>query len=111
MSGPSEIVILDWRPLARNTLKGFARIKIVEWKLIVNDVAVHERDGRKWAALPSRPMLDSNRRLMLDETGKPKYSRVLEFTEREIADRFSDAVVAAVDRFADALARAGSGAL
>jgi hypothetical protein len=95
----TEIVCLDWRPLERNTLRGFARVKVPTWKLVVNDVAVHERDGKRWAQLPSRPMLDSNRQLILDENGRPKYSRVLEFTERKVADRFSAAVVAAIDRF------------
>jgi hypothetical protein len=94
-----QIVCLDFRPLQRNTLQGFARIKVVPWKLAINDVALHERDGKQWAQLPSRPMLDSNRQLMLDETGKPRYSRVLEFIEREVADQFSASVVKAVADF------------
>jgi hypothetical protein len=99
------IAIIDFRPLERNTLRGFAAVKVNAWNLIIHDVAIHEKEGRRWASLPARPMLDSNRQLMLDDTGKPKYSRVLEFTEREVGDRFSQAVVAAVDQFVAASKR------
>jgi hypothetical protein len=77
--------------------------------LAINDVALHERDGKQWAQLPSRPMLDSNRQLMLDENGKPRYSRVLEFTEREAADVFSAGVVRAVAAFLAASKRVDAG--
>jgi hypothetical protein len=100
MSSQNEIIILDWRPCERGTLLGFAKIKVPAWHLTIDGVALYRKDGKQWAQPPSKPMLDSNRKLMLDEAGKPKYSRVLEFTDREIADRFSEAVVAAVDRFA-----------
>jgi hypothetical protein len=104
------IVILEWRPVERGSLCGFAKVQVPAWRVTIAGVALHRRDGRAWAQLPSRPMLDGNRQLMLDENGKPKYSRVLEFTDREIADRFSEAVVAAVDRFAGARERVESGA-
>ena len=51
----------------------------------------------------------SDRRLMLDESGKPKYSRVLEFTEREVADRFNTGVVKAVADFVAASKRVDEG--
>jgi hypothetical protein len=98
----NSIIILEWRPVERGSLIGFAKVRLPAWHLTIDGVALHRKDGKRWSQLPSRPMLDSNRQLILDESGKPKYSRVLEFTDREIADRFSEAVVAAVDRFAGA---------
>jgi hypothetical protein len=54
-------------------------------------------------------MLDANRELVRED-GKVKYARILEFAEREVADRFSAAVIAAVDRFVSAGERVESGA-
>jgi len=46
-----------------------------------------------WARLPSKPQLDSQRQLIRDETGKPKYSNFLRWRSRDIDDRFSAAVI------------------
>jgi hypothetical protein len=100
MSAPSEISILDWRPLERGTLRGFARVKIPSWHLVIDGVAVHEKDGRRWAQLPAKPMLNSDRELERED-GKIRYAKILWFETREISDRFSAAVVAAVDRISE----------
>jgi hypothetical protein len=39
----------------RNTLRGFAMIKVEELHLLVHDVAIHVKDGVTWAQLPMRP--------------------------------------------------------
>jgi hypothetical protein len=49
-----------------------------------------------WAALPAKPELDNEGRRKLDINGKPTWSPVLEWRTRDLANRFSDAVVAAV---------------
>ena len=46
-----------------------------------------------WARLPSKPQLDSQRQLIRDETGKPKYSNHLRWRSSEIDRRFSAAVI------------------
>ena len=92
-----------WKPLQRNTLLGFAGITIGELELKVYDVALHQKDGRMWAALPARPWIKDGA-LVVDENGKPQYSPVLEFDRRETRDAFSRAVVRAIgERFPDAL--------
>jgi hypothetical protein len=93
----------DWRPLRKNTLLGFARIRIAELDLTIHDVAIHESHGKRWAQLPSRPWIEGDR-LVRDDAGKVKYSPLLEFSRREVRDAFSQSVISAVLRFApDAL--------
>jgi hypothetical protein len=91
-----RIICLEWRPCDRNTLKGFAKIKVSPWHLIMDGVAVHERDGRSWAQLPARPQIDKETGQVVRDGAKIQYAKVLEFDDREVANRFSDAVVAAV---------------
>lgn len=89
--------VLGFQAVERNTLQGFAKVRLRDIGLIVEDVAIHTRDGRRWAQLPSKPCLDRDRRLMLEPTGKPRYVRVIHFEGRDQADAFSAAVLAGVD--------------
>jgi hypothetical protein len=97
--GKLGLVCVDWRPLARNTLRGFATIEIVEFQLQISDVAVHQRGASTWAALPSRPWIRDGA-LVLDDNGKPQYSPIFTFTRNAVRDAFSAAVITAVVRFA-----------
>jgi hypothetical protein len=69
------ITLLDFKPVRRNTLVGFAKVRIGR-ALIISDVTVHVSYGRRWAAMPA----------------KPQISRVgMVVRDRDAADVFSDA--------------------
>jgi hypothetical protein len=90
-----SVTCQDWRPLAKNTLRGFARIRIAELDLIVHDVAVHQKNDRSWAALPARPWVKDGA-VVLDDDGKVKYSPIIEFARVETRNAFSARVVQAL---------------
>jgi hypothetical protein len=87
-----------WRPLRRNTLTGFATVEIPEMRLIIHDIAIHQKGEARWAQLPSKPWVRDGA-LVLDEMGKPTYSPMLEFTDRPTREAFSRRAVEAVLRF------------
>jgi hypothetical protein len=91
------IEVVEWRSFQRNTLLGFAKIRVPEWRLTFDGIAIHEKNGKRWAQLPSKPVLDANRELVKESDGKLRYAKVIEFDDREISTRFSDAVVKAVE--------------
>jgi hypothetical protein len=96
-SARSGVTIIAWKPVRRNTLFGFACVKIERINLRVDDVAVHQKGGSRWVSLPAKPMLDSAGSVMRDETtGKARYQSVLQWGDRKTSDRFSAAVVEAV---------------
>ena len=43
-------------------------------------------------------MIDADRELVREDDGKIKYAKILWFDDRAVSDRFSDAVIAAVQR-------------
>lgn len=45
--------------MRKNTLIGFARIRIAELRLVISGVAIHERGEARWAQLPSRPWVQN----------------------------------------------------
>jgi hypothetical protein len=93
-----KVICLDWRPCDRNTLKGFARVKIPSWGLIIDGVAVHAKEGRSWAQLPARPQIDKDGNIIREDDGKVRYAKIMEFDDKRRSWDFSDAVIEAVER-------------
>jgi hypothetical protein len=82
------ITVRDFKPLHRNTLRGFATIHINEMRLEICDVAIHQKNESNWAQLPAKPMIDRDGVVLRDrETGKIGYATVLEFDNRARARR------------------------
>ena len=86
----------DFRPLVRNTLRSFATVAIADLKLIVRDVALHEKGDARWAALPAKPQIKDGALIKDPNTGKIAYAPVVEFTDWPTCEAFSNAIVAAV---------------
>jgi hypothetical protein len=90
---------LAFKPLEKNTLRGFAKIRIRELRLIVNDVTLHEKGGSRWVGLPGKPQIRDGA-VVTDERGKTAYAPVLEFETRAAGGAFSEAVWRAVEAMA-----------
>lgn len=80
-----------FKPLARGALRGFATVRLPSG-LVISDVAVCTANGRTWASLPSKPVLNRDGR-HVEEGGKKKYASILSWSDRDTADRWSAAVV------------------
>jgi hypothetical protein len=94
---PLTIECEEFKPLVRNTLRGFATITIKEMRLRVKDVALHVKNDRQWAALPAKPQIKDGA-VIIDASGKAQYTNVFEFTDRPTSDAFSRAVIDAVQK-------------
>jgi hypothetical protein len=92
---PSGFVVEEFVPVTRNTLRGFARIRM-QRGLIVADVAFHQRDGRAWASPPAKPMLGRGGSQMKGADSRPSWPPIISFASRETRDRWSEAVLAAL---------------
>lgn len=88
--------LLSWRECRRNTLLGFGDLQM-DSGLIVKDVSFHAKDGSQWASPPGRPMLDADRKLLHDTDGKVAYSPVVDFADKAIRRKWSDAAVHALN--------------
>ncbi len=96
--------ILEFTPIIKNTLRGFARVRLPSGMVLI-DCALHVgSNGRAWASPASKPMLDRNSNVMRDGDGKIRYVPIIDFADRATRDRFSDAVIAALrESYPDAL--------
>jgi hypothetical protein len=78
-------------------LLGRVDVEIPKWgNVIIRDIPVFEKDGRRWCSPPSRPLLDRDGTAQRDENGKIRYARFLEFISRDDQNEWSASVVEAV---------------
>lgn len=91
----TSIVVTDWKPMERNTLRGFARVRLPSG-MVLHDVAIHQKNGSAWASPASKPTIDRDGAVLKDQNGKVRYTPIIDFTSRETRNRWSDAVIAAV---------------
>jgi hypothetical protein len=88
-----------FRPVVKNTLRGFAEVYVKDMCLTIRDVALHVKGDSRWASLPAKPMVMKDGTVAKDDTtGKMKFVNILEFSSRDVASAFSSAVIAAVLR-------------
>jgi DNA-binding cell septation regulator SpoVG len=75
---------------SKNSLVGFADVTLVDVGLAIKGVGVHERDGSRWIALPSRSYTSGT---------EVKWTPVLDFDSKESRRRITDAILWALDEF------------
>lgn len=96
--GKLTATVTDFHPLRRNTLHGFATVRIAELRLEIAGVAIHQKGDKRWAALPSRPQVKDGA-LMRDADGKVAYAPIMSFASRAVAEAFSQCVITSLLEF------------
>jgi hypothetical protein len=86
--------LLDWRPLEKNTLRGFCKVQFSSG-LIVAEIGIHIAGSRAWAAPPSRPWIKDNA-TVLDDKGKPKWQPLIDFATHGVRSSWSNQVLGAL---------------
>ncbi len=82
------MLISDVRPLDRNTLKASFTVTLPSG-MVVHECTLHIKGDSRWVGLPARSY---------ERNGERKWVPIIEFTDRATADRFRDAVLAAIER-------------
>ena len=49
-----NIVVSEFRPREQNTLQGFVTARLTDVGLEVRDLALHEKQGKRWFQLPAK---------------------------------------------------------
>ena len=91
----AAVVIEDFRALEKNTLRGFARVRLPSG-LVLHDAAIHVREGRQWVSSAGRPAIGKDGTQMRDAAGKPLFNPTVTFADKATADKFSKAVIDAL---------------
>jgi hypothetical protein len=89
------LILREFRAVQKNTLRGFATFEFSNG-LVIHDMPAHTKNGRSWVAFPAVPQLENGTVKTVE--GKAQYKRVIEWRDRDLSDKFSDAAVAVIQR-------------
>lgn len=99
MSGADDrraLKLLGWEPIDKGgALLGRATVEFDG--LVISQVGIFAKDGSRWAQLPSEIQRDRDGAIIKDDRGKPKYKSPLKWRNRELQERFSGALIAAIE--------------
>lgn len=90
------VVIEEFKPMQRNSLLGFARVRMPSG-MIFHDTTINLTAGRYWASPASKPAI-TREGTHLKKDGKAVYTPIVSFSSKELRDKFSDAVIEAMQR-------------
>jgi len=87
--------ILEFAPVVKGALRGFAKIALPSG-MIISDVMLLESHGKFWASPPAKPSLTREGAHMRGASGKGQYTPIITFVTKDRRDAFSAMVVAAL---------------
>jgi hypothetical protein len=94
--------LTDFRPLVKNTLRGFVSGRLDFGDGIALDLAdltIHQSGEKRWVGWPAKPLIDRDGQVMRHENGKVRYSSPLvRPADRGVAARLEAAILTAVRR-------------
>lgn len=90
-AGNFTVECRGFKTFEKNTLKAFVALKITPPGLVVNDICLHEKQGRRWLSFPAKPYQDKE--------GKQQWWPIVEIEDREVLRRFQAAGLEAIDRY------------
>jgi hypothetical protein len=92
---PSRIKILSYEPRLSGALRAVLAVEM-PFGLVLRDVPLFVAASGPWVGLPSKPVLNRDGMAKLDANGKRQYAPIAEWRNRDLASRWSTAVLAAL---------------
>ena len=86
-----RVEIVDFRQYRKNTLQGFLAIGLPSVGLEIRDLALHEKNGKRWLQLPTKPYQKPD--------GGQGWSYIVSFPEKDHYHKFQDVALKALDNF------------
>jgi len=92
--------VLDFRPVDKNTLKGFFTLELPSG-LLIHDMCLHEKNSKRWVSFPARPYTAKD--------GTEKWARIVDIPDRDRWGQFNRQALDAVAKFQPPAAETISG--
>ncbi len=83
------IEITKFKKYQKNTLQGFADIRLTGVGLEIKEVCVHLKNGKRWLSLPAKPYKKDD--------GSTGWARMLDFFDKARWDQFQAAALKALE--------------
>lgn len=90
-----QLRLIDWKSGGSGALIGRATVEV--GGLVITDIGIFTKDGARWAQLPAELVRDRAGQAIKDGRGKPRYRSPLKWKTHELQQRFSAALIAAIE--------------
>ena len=109
MTASMPVELLEFKLVRKGAAIGVARVRLGR-ALILHDVMVLSSNGKVWANAPGKPLVGKDGLVLKNDQGKVRYSPIVEWKDKESRERFSAAVIAAVEAKHGAISKLAAGA-
>ncbi len=91
-NGKRQIAIRidEFKPMEKNTLRGFVGFTLLDLGLRVKGATIHQKEDSRWVSMPAREYTTTEGR---------KFSPIIEFDSKEARYALNDSGLAAFDTF------------
>lgn len=83
------VAVIEFRPHQKNTLRGFLTIRLTKVGLEIHDLALHQKNGKRWLQLPAKPYQKHD--------GSQGWSYILAFYDKRRFQQFQEVTLRALD--------------
>jgi DNA-binding cell septation regulator SpoVG len=90
VGGAREILVSEWKPYQKNTLRGFLSLTLPSG-LVIHNCTLHQKAAARWIGLPARQYTKDD--------GSTSFTPVIEFSSNTARARFQAAALEAMDRY------------
>jgi hypothetical protein len=87
--------LIEWEPIGKGMLLGRATVELDG--LVISQIGIFAKEGSRWAQLPAEVQRDREGGIIKDERGKAKYKSTIRWRNRELQERFSFALISAIE--------------
>jgi hypothetical protein len=89
---PMPIRVLSYKPINKLPVLGVADA-VLGKSLEIFSILIMQSGDSVWCSFPGKPQIGADGKVMKDDRGKVKYTPVLKWADRVLADRFKDALL------------------
>ena len=87
-AGSTVFVVSNWKPFEKNALRGFFTLTLPSG-LVIHNCSLFQKGEGRWIGMPSNKFTTKE--------GTTSYTPIVEFVSREVADKFRDQALEALD--------------
>jgi hypothetical protein len=91
----SRLRLVELKAVRKNSLCGFAVVELPNG-IIIRELAVHSKNGKRWVSMPGRPVLGPDGR-HVEKDGKKQWVPLVGWRDRALAAEFGRRVIALVE--------------
>lgn len=86
-----KLKVIDFQERVNNTLRGFIKVYLPDYGIMIPGFSLHEKNGHRWVEVPGKMVTQPEK--------DPKWEKIFSFYNSLCEKQFKEAVLVALDKF------------